>query len=61
MTAFRPPPDPDRCRAIVLYGGQRGRCRKKRWQDHDLCWPCYMHEAGGHKILRVPERAKGGK
>ena len=55
MTAFRPPPDPDRCRAIVVQGGVRGRCRKLV-KVGDLCWECWQYEFKNGDVPRVPER-----
>lgn len=59
MSSFRPPADDDRCRAIVLVAGQRGRCRKAVCaRSKDLCWRCWEKESWGEKVPRVPERAK---
>ena len=61
MTTFRPPADADRCRAIVLIGGQRGRCREKRrifappWGAKDLCVEHWLMAWDGALVPRVPE------
>ena len=54
MTTFHPPSDPDRCRAIVLIGGQRGRCREPRLEWADLCRIHFNIELDGISVPRVP-------
>lgn len=61
MSTFRPPPDESRCRAIVLYGGQRARCRwPRRAYGTDLCLPCWLKERReGKPLPRVPVAKEG--
>jgi hypothetical protein len=61
MSIFRPPPDADRCHALVLYGGQRGRCRAPRVDGSDLCAGHLEVEDAGGEVRRVPEPAKEGR
>ena len=58
MSAIHPPPDFDRCRAIVLYGGQRGRCRVPRDGGSDLCVEHKYREDAGELVRRVPVPAR---
>lgn len=55
MTTFHPPADADRCRAIVMIGGQRGRCRAVRVDQSDLCvYHKALEDAQIHMLKGAP-------
>lgn len=58
---FKPPADSERCRAVVVVAGVRGRCRELRRPGKELCWRCLEREQDGKPVplVQEPERAEG--